>query len=335
MAKTKNNKMANKQAAPISSYKVNRNNGPLMTGKGQHCVIRHTELVRGLAFENDIRIFRTTTNPGNGLDFPWLTNIAKNFEKYRFKKLTYRLVSYMPTTSSGHMGMYYDYDPVDSYPVDEAEFYSNQDAQVASSWGTMKLDVKVPTTEFFIRGDGEADQPAKWYDTGVLFYFTQSSTSGGAGLFVDYEVELIKPQGVRRVRAVNGFATWTALSPTQYPNEKPQISSGLLFNEDGQIRLTEVGWYKCTVTTNSSYDGDQITNVLGNVVQSDPIIQVSSSKVLSTQTFIIYRGPETLLQYNDAFTLGTGQIDTTGYTSEGPTPVSISIEYLRDVPYDD
>jgi hypothetical protein len=104
-----------------------------------------------------VNVFRTTANPGNNLDFPWLSQIATRFEKYKFKKLTYRIVSYLPTTSAGNMGMYFDYDPVDTYPTNESEFFSNYRAQVSSSWGTMTCEVKPPAVEFFIRGDGEEE----------------------------------------------------------------------------------------------------------------------------------------------------------------------------------
>jgi hypothetical protein len=110
------------------------------------------------------------------------------------------------------MGMYFDYDPVDSYPVSETEFFSNYKAQVSSSWGNMSCVVKPPAVEFFVRSEGESGQAAKWYDTGALFYFLRSSVAGEAAVFVDYEVELMKPQGVRRLRATSGTAVWTNLT---------------------------------------------------------------------------------------------------------------------------
>lgn len=89
--------------------------------------------------------------------------------------------------------MYFDYDPVDTYPTNESEFFSNYKAQVSSAWGNMVCEVKPPTVEFFVRGDGENEQAAKWYDTGALFYFLRSNVAGNAAIFVDYEIELMKP----------------------------------------------------------------------------------------------------------------------------------------------
>jgi hypothetical protein len=57
----------------------------------------------------------------------------------------------------------------------------------------MTCEVKPPTVEFFIRADGENEQAAKWYDTGALFYFLRSNVPGNAAIFVDYEIELMKP----------------------------------------------------------------------------------------------------------------------------------------------
>lgn len=54
-------------------------------------------------------------NPGNSALFPWLSQIALQFEKYKFNyiKIHYRPVC--PTSTSGVVGMCIDYDPADAF----------------------------------------------------------------------------------------------------------------------------------------------------------------------------------------------------------------------------
>nr|WRQ65910.1 structural protein [Tolivirales sp. gcode 6] len=326
-AKAKNN------VAPVNTFRRAQNSGATLSGTDQRCLVKHTEMVRfftASANVNTVQIFRATANPGNGLDFPWLSQIATRFEKYKFKKLAYRIVSYLPTTSAGNMGMYFDYDPVDTYPTNESEFFSNYKAQVSSAWGNMVCEVKPPTAEFFVRGEGENGQAAKWYDTGALFYFLRSNVAGNAAIFVDYEIELMRPQGVRRLRATNGIATWTEMIGERFPNVPPQINTGLLVDSNGRISVPEVGWYRATVVTNSTTNGDFITNVLGNSVQGTPIINDTDFFPLTTQVFTIYKGPSQINVFEDAFTLNDGDINTSGYLSGGPSPVSIELEFIRN-----
>lgn len=52
-------------------------------------------------------------NPADGATFPWLSGVARKYEKYRFRKLKFTMVPHAPTTASGTLGMYVDYDPSD------------------------------------------------------------------------------------------------------------------------------------------------------------------------------------------------------------------------------
>jgi hypothetical protein len=65
----------------------------------------------------------------------------------------------------------------------------------------------------------------KWYDYGRVRYFMKSPSGAVATsyLFVEYEIELIKPAAViKSVTQYTGHAYWTNLGdPVDVPNENP------------------------------------------------------------------------------------------------------------------
>jgi len=57
-------------------------------------------------------------NPANVTTFPWLSQIAGLFDKYRFRKLSFTFVSTKPTNTKGNVAMAYDFDAYDAVPGD-------------------------------------------------------------------------------------------------------------------------------------------------------------------------------------------------------------------------
>lgn len=54
--------------------------------------------------------------------------MAGKYEKYRFRKLKFQMVPHAPTTASGTLGMYIDYDPSDVPAPNASAFFSSGNA---------------------------------------------------------------------------------------------------------------------------------------------------------------------------------------------------------------
>ncbi len=59
-------------------------------------------------------------NPGLSLTFPWLSQLAPNFEYYRVVDMDFEFVSKLPTTAAGMVYLAIDYNAADP-PVVESE----------------------------------------------------------------------------------------------------------------------------------------------------------------------------------------------------------------------
>jgi len=71
-------------------------------------------------------------HPGNRLLFPWLSNIAPCYEKYRVLRLRFRLISGVPTSASGLVYLAVDTDPTDPAPATVGELMGNASSSAGS-----------------------------------------------------------------------------------------------------------------------------------------------------------------------------------------------------------
>lgn len=145
-------------------------------------------------------------NPANVLLFPWLSVIARGYEKYRFERVTFELVPRNPTTMSGSVYFGFDYDFDDSVASTEAELMVNRGAVSGDVWTPKQLNVDIKRLnedvswrycQLGLRGEG----------TGRMVYggFLMVGVSGTSAqvsfdLFVTYTVKLSLP-GIHTVIA--------------------------------------------------------------------------------------------------------------------------------------
>lgn len=146
-------------------------------------------------------------NPGVVTTFPWLSQVAQNYEQYAFRYLRFFFKSTCSdsttATTNNNLGvvifqMTYDiYDAPPTSRLEQLNYYGTTRAKPSEN---LALDVNVRSTVtslFFVRGVGEAisgDQ--RLYDIGTLYVATdgaQNSNQCGE-LWVDYSVNLYKPK---------------------------------------------------------------------------------------------------------------------------------------------
>jgi hypothetical protein len=78
--------------------------------------------------------------------FPWLSNVAQCFEKYKFQKCEFTLISAQATTSAGRVYLAADPDWDDPVPPNKTAFMGLSTAVEAGVWETLTL--KIPIKRF-------------------------------------------------------------------------------------------------------------------------------------------------------------------------------------------
>lgn len=178
---------------------------PMMHQNGQSIIVRHKEFLGQINGTSGFAVTSYNLNPGLASTFPWLHNIASNYQEYRIKGMIFH---YIPTSgnvsTTGQLGsvmMQTSYRATDSPPVDKIEllneYWATESKPSEPFCHPIECDPKEnPFNIQYIRsGPLPANENALMYDLGV----THVATSGCPGtnaigdLWITYEIELKKP----------------------------------------------------------------------------------------------------------------------------------------------
>jgi len=174
-----------------------------MRASGDAFVIAHSEMLGSILTgspTSNVTAYRCVgfrANPGMSTVLPWLSTMAVNFEKYRFKRLRFTLVPLVSTAFNGRIGVGFDFDSSDTTPGNRQEFYSLTTHCENMPWQACGVDVKCDGTYRFTCTHVAADN--KLIDLGQVVVMSDSISNGATisaafpiyDLIVDYEVELI------------------------------------------------------------------------------------------------------------------------------------------------
>jgi hypothetical protein len=169
---------------------VNMNDGSV--------VVSHSEMIGTLVSSGTTLTYKVDSyvaNPGKPSIFPWLSTIATNYDKYRFRKLYVCLISSQPTSTAGRIGIGFDYDSTDPTPANRIEFFSLSSHVEATPWQSIELDIPVEGGLRFTNTHTTTD--SKLIDLGQLLLMSDqivATTAVLADVIVSYEVELHHPQ---------------------------------------------------------------------------------------------------------------------------------------------
>jgi hypothetical protein len=172
--------------------------------------VTHREYVQDVNTTNLFTATQLAINPGRSTMFPWLSNLALNYERYRFEKLEFEWRTGQPTTSPGRVGLYVDYDMADPAPTTKAQAYTSRGYVDGPVWENLKYRADKEDLhrlkEFYVYdGIADAAHAQDLVDLGNLTIVTamdSSPASPGAELFVDYVVRLINPQARAAPRVI-------------------------------------------------------------------------------------------------------------------------------------
>lgn len=190
--------------APVQEqYQITNLGKPQMRGtKSGDIVVAHREYFADITTTNDFTNRRWVINAGNPAMFPWLSNLAHAYERYRFRRLTFEVRTGSGTGSNGRVGIFIDFDCADPAPQNKAQAYSNRNAVDGPVWTNLAYTA-LPTDlqrlkSYYVASDGAIvvtdTVQENLKDTGILNVFTSlDTTPQRSELFVSYEVELMTP----------------------------------------------------------------------------------------------------------------------------------------------
>jgi hypothetical protein len=166
-------------------------------GAGNVVRVAHREYVADVNGSVAYSVVGYAVNPGQAGTFPWLSILARNFEKYRFRKCHFIFQSSVSTTVGGVVLSAIDLDASDPAPPTKQTIMSYQGAARSNVWLEHKAAMPEMQPELYVRSGllpGNTD--VKTYDAGNFWLATQGEIDDSAigELYVEYDVELHVPQ---------------------------------------------------------------------------------------------------------------------------------------------
>lgn len=223
--------------------------------------VKHREyvadIVGTLAFTDSV----LPINPGLAPLFPWLSQIAQNFESYLFHELCFEYETQTATSNGGKVILSVDYDASDAPPTSKTQALQQRSKADGPVWENFRLNLdRQDLAKFgpqkYVRAGAEPGD-IKTFDIGNLSVITQncSNLTGNGELYVCYDVELITPSIANPTEQlserIQGGGTMTATllgtAPTSFgapialgsgvPNIAPSVGNMITFAQVGQYLL--------------------------------------------------------------------------------------------------
>lgn len=173
-------------------------------------------------------------NPRNAAIFPWLSYQASGWEHYKILKLKFTLVSGNPTTASGRVYAFIDYDYDDSAASTIEQFSSADGSVTGNVWDSISL-VADPSKLHadmkwkYVLGSNSIEMRTVY--CGFFNLAVNTSTALAWDLWVDYTVEFKTPQILAPTVSAElhsafplAFATTLPLTPA---NALPNTVAGI------------------------------------------------------------------------------------------------------------
>jgi len=177
LPKTQSKGSFNNPSSAASAYSTGLGvNKPKISMGNNSCNVKHREFignVQGTA--NFTQSFALALNPGIAATFPWLANMAQNWQAYRFKKLRFCYYTRTGSNVPGSVILCPDYNAQDGPPVSEQVIDSYEDAREDAPWKNIEcilnpISMHLMGPKKFIRlGPLAANQDLKTFDVGNMY----------------------------------------------------------------------------------------------------------------------------------------------------------------------
>lgn len=214
-------------------------------------IIRHREYIGDIQATMAFSIRKYPINPGQSITFPWLSQIAANFDQYRFRGVLYEykstssdaVLSSATSSALGSVSMATDYDALDQPYTNKREMLNSlfANSNKPSCSFIHPIECKRSNTPMQLQytrtGAFPPNSDARMYDLGNFYLATEGMQADGGilgELWVTYEVEFYKQQVSASAMTdhfkINGAinSSWLAVQgpPTAHPADPSNVIGG-------------------------------------------------------------------------------------------------------------
>jgi hypothetical protein len=328
------------------AYKINRNslvssNGdqiPLFKSGSAGTRLHHREYITDILTTNapTFNISAFAINPGLNATFPWLSQIASNYEQYKFHGLIFEFKSTSAdalnstNTALGTVILATEYDTYDPVFANkqqmEAYEFSTSDKPSECQIHPIECDPRQNTlSELYVRNvPSPAGTDNRFYDLGNFQIATVGSQAVAniGELWVSYDVEFFKPKIVTPVGGNDFDAHYTlapvsGTSPWGITLQKPGSTITVTFTNT-TMQINAFGTYMVLLYIQSTVPVTSTGNFTGGVGAAADLLFVgdtlSSVQAGSTTDTLMYAGVFTITSPTGVITLSaptfTGGLQT-------------------------
>jgi len=214
----------------MGDYKVSSNtlmsSGPVPNFGTNEIRVTNREFLGNVTGSETFTSTIYSINPGLSATFPWLSQIAANYEQYKINGMIFQFVTTSGTavsstnTALGQVMFATTYDPIDSPFTNTTQMlttlFSNYGVPHTDLVHAIECDVKQrPTQVLYVRNEAvPAGSDPRFYDLGITTIATTGMQAAAqiGGLWVSYDVTFMKPV-IRDASATTpGAAAYSVLS---------------------------------------------------------------------------------------------------------------------------
>lgn len=305
-------------AGVSNNVQVTRSQPKYIYSQGSVRII-HKELVCNIVNSAGIQSTIATTNgtsvyqvnAGSGNAFPWLSQIAANYDRYRFKRLRLVYIPLCPTTEAGRVTLCYDVDSTDPIPLDRQSISNYHCSSEGAPWATQYLDCKLSDNSKWYYTDASGINTLSTsplnanLDQGQFFAVTYSgSSSNSVGeIYALYDVELTDPQpsGASMFQTFGNAASVSSALPSNAPvfsGNNTATALQFVFGSPGRyfLALTALATSAGTITSTGGattvgerrVNNGTTTNVLAVISVSNLSADVTFAALTGLSTWTLY-----------------------------------------------
>lgn len=237
-------------------------------------------------------------NPGQSNSFPWLSNIASQYETYRFRKIRYCWETRSATSNAGVVIMVTNYDASESAFTSTQQAENYRGATVGQPWISFCHDLNVGSMSDYNRhyvrpGSQVSGTDIKTYDVGNFYLILSgvSVTSLLGELYVEYVVDFFDPrvavpigQNLPMAHIAGAGAGTDAAPLTGAALRAGSNLPGLSFSTT-TVTIPRPGRYMITETVTSAAITASPTSTLGGGATDVKIL--ATDTVASTPGFVL------------------------------------------------
>lgn len=214
--------------------------------------VTNREYVGYVSSSSSFTLTSMFTNPGLTTTFPWLSNVANNFDRYIFRKLRYTFVPSVSTATSGRIALVWNYNAADPPPTTKAGALSIAPANETSVWSPNVLDIPCTGQIQYTRDGLPNNVDLKTTDMGTLYIVTDlaSGTATIGELYVEYVVEFMNPHA--HIPPTTEIYSVTSSAADQFPNVGTTVIGGDSVSDSttaNTVRINASGRYLCAYQT--------------------------------------------------------------------------------------